>query len=469
MRIVEHAGSTATQSIAQEEFTDLGLLGRVASFFLEAAPRPVPEIALAGAIGYLAGICGNAYNISAAGINQYILYLAPTGVGKDAVADGVAALNDAIWYSVAKPGEPFPHSGGELVSSSGLIKLMESKPCNLTIVGEFGKKLREMANAKNPHLQGLSRTTLQMYSKSGKSGVFDPIAYSDREKVGNIIRRPSLTILGESVPESFYESLDETLIADGLLPRFMVFEYRGNRAYLNKRAKDAAPSPALKAELQNFRAACDAIRNQAGFYEVPQAPDAEALFDQFDHWTTDTINASGEVARQLWNRAHLKALKLAALRAVGENWAAPVITAEHTMWATNLIVAQTNNLVAKFKSGEVGEEAGNQVKQQNEVIRVIREYNSRPWPENKKYHGDEAFHKHAIITFAHIQQRLFGTAAFRKDRLGAQVALERTVKSLLSAFVIREVPPKHMLDTYGKAPRAFCVSDPNIIVNGMNA
>jgi hypothetical protein len=139
------------------------------------------------------------------------------------------------------------------------------------------------------------------------------------------------------------------------------------------------------------------------------------------------------------------------------------------MWATNLIVAQTNNLITRFTNGDVGEDAGNQVKQQNEVIRVIREYNSRPWPENKKYHGDEAFHKHSVITFAHIQQRLSATAAFRKDRLGAQAALDRTIKSLLSAFVIREMPPTQMMERYGKAPRAFCVSDPEIIVKGLNA
>jgi len=37
-----------------------GFLGEVAQFIYGAAPRPVPEIALAGAIGLLAGIVGRA-------------------------------------------------------------------------------------------------------------------------------------------------------------------------------------------------------------------------------------------------------------------------------------------------------------------------------------------------------------------------------------------------------------------------
>ena len=249
-----------------------------------------------------------------------------------------------------------------------------------------------------------------------------------------------------------------------------MWEYVGQKAYANKAASSAYPSQGRISQLSNLAAACAANENQKQVKHVALTPDAEVRFDEFDRWTTDVINARqlGYLA-DFWGRAHLKALKLAALAAVGENWVEPVITLDLTNWASNLVANQTNHIIARIRSGEVGEEAGNQVKQQNEVIRVIREYNSRSWIENKKYHGDEGFHKHAIITFAHIQQRLSGTAAFRKDRLGATAALERTVKSLLSADILREMPHKTLLDTYGKAPRAFCVSDPNIIVNGMNA
>ena len=58
-----------------------GLVGEIAQFIYAQAPRPVPEISLAGALGMIAGIVGRAYNISGTGLNQYTLLLAPTGTG----------------------------------------------------------------------------------------------------------------------------------------------------------------------------------------------------------------------------------------------------------------------------------------------------------------------------------------------------------------------------------------------------
>lgn len=472
MRVVERTGSTASQSIEQEEIAwPQGLLGQLKSFFLEAAPRPMEAIAEAGAVAYLAGIVARAYNVSGTGLNQYILALAPTSYGKDIISGGTSKLNSAICIANGNPQHPIKDCVGpsELVSQAGIYKWLARKPNTRIMVGEVGKLYSQITNPNN-HLYGISRALLQLYSKSGHGEIFGAQAYSKKDDVIEAIEWPAVTFIGESVPDSFYLNVDEATVRDGLFPRHLLWEFAGQKAYANKAAGSAYPSQGLISQLSNLAAACAANENQKQVKHVALTPDAEARFDEFDRWTTDVINARqlGYLA-DFWGRAHLKALKLAALAAVGENWVEPVITLALTNWATNLVANQTNHIIARIRSGEVGEEAGNQVKQQNEVIRVIREYNSRSWLENKKYHGDEAFHKHAIITFAHIQQRLSGTAAFRKDRLGASAAIERTVKSLLSADIIREMPPKQMSEKYGKAPRAFCVSDPNIIVNGMNA
>lgn len=436
-----------------------GLLGDVASFFLAAAPRPVPEIALAGAIAYISGLTGRAYNVSGTGLNQYVLFLAPTGVGKDAVAGGVSKLNNAIMATV--PSIVDFKGPGELVSSAGLIKWLDRKPCVLSILGEFGKKMKEMAapNA-NAHLHGLSRVLLQMYSKSGYGEVFDPMAYSDKEKNTNPIPSPALTILGESVPESFYESLDETLIADGLLPRFMCFEYKGDRAYLNKKAKDAMPAFSLVQNLANLTASCLTIAQQRTVHNVGMTREAEAKFDEFDRYTTDLINASSEVPRQLWNRAHLKALKLAAIRAVGENWVEPTITLEHCMWATSLIVEQTTKLIAKFETGQVGQIGGSEAKQIGEVIKVISTYLHSEYDRYSKYGGSFEMHRDGVIPESHISRRVMCLACFRNDRIGATSAIKRALKTLLEADELREMPPAQMQERYGSKPRSFVVSNP---------
>jgi hypothetical protein len=65
-----------------------GLLGELATFIYAQAPRPVAEIALAGAVALMAGICGRSYNVSGMGLNQYVMLIADTGTGKEAIAGG---------------------------------------------------------------------------------------------------------------------------------------------------------------------------------------------------------------------------------------------------------------------------------------------------------------------------------------------------------------------------------------------
>lgn len=436
-----------------------GLLGDVAAFFLAAAPRPVPEIALAGAIAYLSGLCGRAYNVSGTGLNQYVLYLAQTGVGKDAVASGVSKLNNAIMATV--PSIVDFKGPGELVSSAGLIKWLDRKPCILSILGEFGKKMREMASPHaNAHIVGLSRTLLQMYTKSGHGETFDPMAYSDKEKNTAPIASPSLTILGESVPESFYDTLDEALIEDGLLPRFMIFEYKGGRAYLNKKAKDALPPFSLVQTLANLTASCLTIMQQRSVHNVRMTAEAEAKFDDFDRYTTDIMNNIGNTASRLWNRAHLKALKLAAIRAIGENWVDPEITLEHCMWATTLIVEQTTKLIAKFDTGQVGQVGGSEARQMGEVIKVISSYLHNEYDRYCKYGGSVEMHRDGVITEGHISRRLMCMACFKNDRMGPTHSIKRALKALLEADEIREMPKVQMQQRYGSGPRAFVVSNP---------
>ena len=81
------SGPSSPSPCGQEKPADL--LDEIASFIASAAPHPNNEIALAGAIALLSGICGRCYNTyTGAGLNQYILMLASTGMGKEAAASG---------------------------------------------------------------------------------------------------------------------------------------------------------------------------------------------------------------------------------------------------------------------------------------------------------------------------------------------------------------------------------------------
>ena len=444
-----------------------GLLGAVRQFIYDAAPHPNNDIALAGAIALLAGIAGRAYNTyTNAGLNQYILLLAPTGLGKEAAASGISKLLQTVSASVPAAGD---FKGPAFVSSAGLIKWLDKKPSVVTVAGECGYMLSRISSPKaNPNDQMLKATLLDLYGKSCAGSVLDPLAYSDREKQTGLIHSPALTLLGESVPGVVYEALGESMVLSGLLPRFMVIEAQGQRSPLNE-SQPPSPCPQLVQSLADLCANCLALNSRNSVHVVEADGEAKAKFREFAQWVTDQINGqTSEPLRELWNRTHLKALKLATLSAVGINPFAPVVTIHETMWATSLIVNQTNALITKFTNGETGVQGGNQSKQEREAIRVIAEYCTKHWAECSKYHGTEEMHRAGVITQAHIQQRLSATVAFRDDARGAKEALTRTLKSLIEADILREIPTAQMVQKFGKHPRAFAVSDPAAILKSIN-
>jgi len=437
-----------------------GLLGQVAQFILDVSPRPVPQIALAGAIALVSGICGRAYNVSGTGLNQYVLLMATTGTGKDAIALGISKLMQSVSQSV--PAAKDFLGPGELVSSAGLIKWMDKKPAVISVLGEIGIMMQQMASVTaNTHLKGLQRTLLQMYSKSGQGNTFDPSAYSDKEKNTGFIHSPSLTIVGETVPHTFYEMLDDSMIASGLLPRFLTFEYTGERGYLVEGRESVQPSFSLTQQLADLCGMALTLAHNGNVHNVPLDAESQKTFREFDHWTTDQINlAKNETLKHLWNRAHLKALKLAAVCAVGINPTHPLITINETMWATKIVVDQTEKLIGRFEAGETGSQIGNEVSQVNEIIKTIGTTVNSPFERFSKYGDTEEMHRDGVVSYSHISRRVIAMACFRQDRFGATNAIKRAIAGLIDNDELRELPKAQMQAKYGRAAKAYVVAMP---------
>lgn len=244
-----------------------------------------------------------------------------------------------------------------------------------------------------------------------------------------------------------------------LLPRFMVFEYKGDRAYYN-RNKLAEPPLGLIAKINDVLTYCNTVAARQSVHHIEMMADVKEKEEELDRWTTDIINETeGEVARQLWNRVHLQALKLSALMAVGENYINPVVTLQQFMWASELIVAQTRRLIAKFETGLVGAGASTgESKQTNEVIKVFNEL-LLDGEKYVKYGGRLDMCNAFIVTETLIQRKLISMACFRNDRMGATFALKRAIKTLLDADDIREVPPQQMMQLFNSKPRAFQIQN----------
>jgi len=441
-----------------------GLIGEIAQFIYAQAPRPVPEIALAGALGMVAGIVGRAYNISGTGLNQYMLLLAPTGTGKEAIASGIDKLFASVIRTV--PAATDFIGPAEIASAQAIIKYMSKGPTSfVSLVGEFGIYLQQMASVNAaPHLMGLRRFLLDAYNKSGEGKVLRPSIYSDKDKNTTAVLSPSFSLLGESTPEKFYEGLHEGLISEGLLPRFTTIEYHGERPAFNPGHLHVQPSFELIDMLSTLCAHSLMLNSQHKAINVQYTPEAKAMFDEFDKHCDLQINSSDkEIRRHLWNRAHIKAMKLAGLVAVGCNPYDPTINIDVATWATNIIVADVRNLLDRFNAGEIGVD-NDETKQLAKVVATVKEFVVSPWPDVSKYAGEglSNLHSNKIVPYSFLQRKLAAVAVFRKDRIGSSGALKRALTTLTERGDLQEISRATLAKDYGTSARAFMVSNPRV-------
>jgi hypothetical protein len=253
------------------------------------------------------------------------------------------------------------------------------------------------------------------------------------------------------------------MIADGLLPRFTFIEYKGNRTQYNKGHSAVLPSDTLVSEISTLASTVLKFMQSGAVEHVKTSIDAENLLDEINAHADFMINqTTSDVTRHLWNRAHVKVMKLSALIAVGVNFMNPVITLDTVVWARNIIEHDILKLQARFENGEVGS-SSEETKQVNHVSRIISDYIKCDVNAAIKYGTTSALHYNKIIPYRYVIMRLAAIAAFRLDRLGSTNAIKRTIQTMLDSGLIKEVGRKELMDKYETSQRAFVVSNLSLL------
>lgn len=436
-----------------------GLLGEIARFIYMSSVRPVPEVALASAIGLMSGLTGRAYNVSGTGLNHYVVLLAPTGTGKETLASGITRIMNAVQKLV--PAAPEFLGPSMIASGQALIKhLSKTSKCFVSVVGEVGLMLAQLSgpHANTSQLQ-LRKMLLELYNKSGANGSMPASIYADSDKNVGMITSPAFSLLGETAPENFYKYLDESMIAEGFLPRFTIIEYTGLRPPSNKAHNDIQVPYKLVDSVAGLVTQALALQHAAKVIDVQQTQDASEFADNFDKFADYQINsAQNEIVRHLWNRAHMKLLKLSALIAVGVNTYEPIIEIEHMRWAHSLIMQDITRLLSKFERGEVGID-NSEAEQTVQMRKAMVDYLLKDAGALECYCINVPMHTAKVIPGAYVSKRLTSLAPFRKDRMGATFAIKRCIQSLIEADIIREIAPKELRDRFNTTQKAYAVSD----------
>lgn len=440
-----------------------GLLGEITQFIEAAAPRPVFEIALAGAIGLISGIAGRSYNVSGTGLNQYTMLVAGTGTGKEAITIGIDRLMTAV-HSFCPQAKMFI-GPGDISSAQALGKhFHRHSKCFVAMPGEIGIWLQGICSPfAGPHQVALKRAMLSLYSASGRGQIFKATITSQKENSTDETKAPAFSMLGESTPEEFYKVLDDSMVSSGLLPRFTIIEYLGKRVPKNPHAAKAYPSDSLIKGMATLCTNSLALNELDQVIDVGYTDDALALLDKWDVYCDGRINAvsleSGDVYKQLWNRGHLRALKLAAAVAVGIHPYKPVIDVDCAEWAIGLVNDDITNLLTRFDAGEVGSDSF-EAQQIRAIIDKCRDYVLSAYSDVERYAVPPTLHGEKIIPYQYLQRRLQSLSCFKADKGGRPTdAIKRAIQTLIDRGDLRELP-KGEIAKHGTTQRAFMIAIP---------
>lgn len=422
-----------------------GLIGEITDYIYQTAPTPVLEIALASSISFMAGLTGRAYNILDNGLNLYIILIAKSGTGKEWAKAGIEKLIKEIRLNSNGFIPDMDNFIGprKFASASALMNTLSNQKSFVSIIDEFGLKLQAMLS-QDKHItyqNELCGALLEVYGLSGKDSVCRPSVFADKIKNTSIINSPAVSILGLTTPETFYASVNEDSVAQGLLPRFMIIEYNGPSVSFNENRNITPPQKLMKT-LENLILNCKTLNANIdnGGSAIPFKFDniSMKISREFSEYCRHKNNNSEKEAfRQLWSRAHMKALKFAGLISLDHmNYYDPMITIQYLNWAIDRVNFDVEALSVKFEKGEVGKE--NEIRQLREVRRIIMEYKTFSWDKVKSYCDNESLHAAGVVPAKYIHRRLSATSAFKNEKPAPSVAIERSINMLIKYDEIAE-------------------------------
>lgn len=427
-----------------------GRAGTIARFLHGSSYSPIPEVAIAAALGLLAGVCGRAYRTpTGKDLALYIILVARSGVGKDAMHDGIPAMLDLA-------NQPLASSflrAQDFVSGEALHKELLREPGFLYLQGEFGRKLKRMSNPTDAPMQTFRTIMTNAFGKQYLEGK----KYSNADDSLNGVEWPALSFLGETTPGTFLECLTPDMMQDGFLSRFLIVSYGGGKPPPNRCRDIALPAE----DLGLWHALVDHTAKYLFPVNIPDAivaaPDAvaAAVLDKFDDDCRDRLNATDDEAeRPVWTRAHLKALKVACLLAVADNYLAPVVRREHAAWALGLVERDIEAFRSNQRNGNIG--LGDDARERK-LASVMRDYIVGAIPAS--YGVPPKMHKDGLVPRSYLQKRVQTLAAFSNHKLGVSKALDEALRSMASNGWVMECKSSTIIEGYGHHGKTYRVLD----------
>jgi len=233
-------------------------------------------------------------------------------------------------------------------SSAGVLSSLRDKPTHIAVIDEFGAMLASAGANGNQHKKDALTMLMQAFGRQNKTlrnvGYATMQMTEGQKKSLNIeIKSPSVTVLGMTTPETFYEAIGSKDVASGFLNRFLIVE--------SKRKREMSRVPAMveppKSVVDWVRAAASACAEEAGDLQghgpefppepilVPFSKPAQDLFRAYEKRLNDWQDSTTPVAADMLNRTREIAMRLSLI--VAHSLGDKEITEAAAQWAIDYV------------------------------------------------------------------------------------------------------------------------------------
>lgn len=428
-----------------------GITGDIAKYIFSISSRPVKLISIAAAIGLVAGIVGKSYNYSGTGLNIYMILVAKSGIGKDGLTNGINKIVSQVATTEPRVYEFI--MAGKFASGPALTKLCKDRKSFVQLIGEFGKMIKRLGDdsGRDTAMETLRTTMTDLYQKSGEGDIAGGIHYSNQEQTVDSYGGVAYSLIGESTPGLFRDGLTESMMEDGFLSRFSIIEYKGDRVVDNEDAYHDMEHNLLERISYLVGYSLRLLDNNK-VVKVQVDATAKAMLREFSLLCDNEINGTeSEGWRQMWNRAHLKVLRLSAMLASTSNCETPIIEPPHVMWSMTMVRRDIDIMTHHLNSGDIGSD---DLSRDKKVIGIIRKYLTVGPPPSYgiPLEMTDAF----IIPRKHIQNATSRLNQFKNHKMGSTNALNSVIKSLTDLGMIIVCDKKKIIEDFPGMSHGTC-------------
>jgi hypothetical protein len=311
----------SSKDVPKHLLTVPGVLGEVVKYSARTCIISQPQFDVQTALALGSVLMGRRFvtdNRNMTGL--YFLNVAKTGTGKE-------HANTVIEDVLEASGLIGLRGPNGYTSATGVLSVLKDKPCHITVIDEFGSYLQSAAAKGNQHRADAMVMLMEAFGRQTKTlrnlG-YATLSLNDSQKKAMTveIRSPSITLIGMTTPETFYDAIGSKDVASGFLNRLLIVESR--------RPREVSRTPELIDVPENViawaRATAAAVAEDAGDltdngHEFPPDPimvpfsgAARDLFREYERTIIERQNSTEHLAlADMMNRSREIAMRLSLI------------------------------------------------------------------------------------------------------------------------------------------------------------